>query len=285
MRWDRDHRSDDVIDRRGQGGGIRGMGGIAPLFGLLFRFKWGWLIALGLLAAMYFGGNLCTGGDASRAHGPAAPRSDDEAAAFAGFVLDDVQRTWDQRFASRGDSYPHAKLVLFTDATDTGCGYGDAATGPFYCPNDQRVYIDLGFFRELSERFGAPGDFAQAYVIGHEVGHHVQNLLGTMKSVHRQADQTGPQSGSVRLELQADCYAGIWAKATERRELLGAGDIAEGMAAAAAVGDDRLQRMGRGKVSPEKWTHGSSEQRVRWFQRGYADGALEACDTFAAGAL
>jgi len=256
------------------------MGGVMSLAPLLLRFKWGWVVLLILLGVYFFAGRM---GESERAADePATARPDDELAQFVGFVLDDAQTIWVQKFAERDLNYRKAKLVLFTDATSTGCGYGDAATGPFYCPSDERVYIDLGFYRELSKRFGAPGDFAQAYVVAHEIGHHVQNQLGTSEKVHRapRSRQIGAEGLSVRLELQADCYAGIWANATGRKKTLEAGDIEEGLAAAAAIGDDRLQRQSRGTVSPESWTHGSSDQRVHWFKTGYESGKMDSCDTF-----
>jgi predicted metalloprotease len=198
---------------------------------------------------------------------------------FVSFVLDDVQHTWDQKLGGR---YHHAKLVLFTESTSSGCGFAQAATGPFYCPADEKVYIDLSFYRELVDRFGAPGDFAQAYVIAHELGHHVQKLIGVEPEVRR-AQQAHPREAnalSVKLELQADCLAGIWAASTNQRGLLDPGDIDEALGAAAAVGDDRLQRQAGARVNPESWTHGSAEQRKYWLKRGIDRGAIEACDTF-----
>ncbi|HWN68049.1 MAG TPA: neutral zinc metallopeptidase, partial [Haliangium sp.] len=216
------------------------------------------------------------------------PDPDREMVEFVSFVLDDVQNTWTTLFASgdevtRGAPYRPAKLVLFTDRVDSACGFQSAATGPFYCPADQKAYIDLGFYRELAQRFGAPGDFAQAYVIAHELGHHVQNLLGYSERMHALARRDPDQQNalSVRLELQADCLAGVWAHHTAQRNVLERGDIEEGLTAAAAIGDDRLQRQATGTVQPESWTHGSSEQRMRWFQRGYRDGTIAGCDTFA----
>jgi predicted metalloprotease len=207
---------------------------------------------------------------------PAAPEVH-----FVGFVLDDVQTTWSRLFAQEGRPYRHAKLVLYTDETRTGCGEGSAATGPFYCPADEQIYLDLGFFHELSGKLGARGQFAQAYVIAHEMGHHVQKLRG----VGERGATRGATSGSVRLELQADCYAGIWAHSTGERNLLESGDIDSALGAAAAVGDDRLQRMATGTVSPESWTHGSSVERKRWFTKGYTSGKVEDCDTFGASTL
>jgi predicted metalloprotease len=265
------------------------MGGLISLLPLLMRSKFGWLIIIAGLIYYFVTGGF--GGGAQRAthdapiqRGPAAEQPMVE---FVSFVLDDTQKTWAEIFRQRGQTYEKAKLVLFTDSTPTGCGYGDSATGPFYCPADQRVYIDLGFYRELSERLGARGDFAQAYVIAHEVGHHVQNLLGINDRMKRDraAQQLGPTGTSVRLELQADCFAGIWGRSTAGRDLLEKGDLEEALGAAVAIGDDRLQRQSRGTVNPEKWTHGSSDQRARWFRRGYESGRIESCDTFAASAL
>ena len=198
---------------------------------------------------------------------------------FVSFVLDDAQDTWTRLL---GPKYERATLVTFRDATQSACGLGEAASGPFYCPGDRRVYIDLGFYQELRDRFGAPGEFAQAYVLAHEIGHHVQTLTGIEPQVRR-LQQANPGRGnelSVRLELQADCYAGVWGHSTNERQLLESGEIEAGLNAAAAIGDDRIQRMGRGRVSPEKFTHGSSAQRVEWFKRGLQSGQPAACDTF-----
>ena len=201
-------------------------------------------------------------------------------------VLADTEETWSALLPQYGVQYIDPTLVLFTEATPSACGMGQSAMGPFYCPADQKVYIDLSFYDELAQRFGAPGDFAQAYVLAHEVGHHVQNLLGTAEKVHaaqQRASQVDANALSVRMELQADCYAGVWAHHAQRsRQLLEAGDVAEGLNAASAIGDDRLQRMAQGRVMPDSFTHGSSEQRERWFSRGFESGTLEACDTFAA---
>jgi predicted metalloprotease len=223
--------------------------------------------------------------------GPAASAPGTEAeqtmVQFVSFVLDDAQKAWTQLFQHQNQPYARAKLVLFRDATRSGCGLGQAAMGPFYCPSDRKVYIDLSFYEELRQRFGAPGDFAQAYVIAHEIGHNVQHLLGTDQRVHGapEQEQTGANGLSVRLELQADCYAGLWAHTTEQRQLLEAGDIDEALKAASVIGDDALQRQGQGAVRPETFTHGSSEQRVRWFKRGYESGDPAACDTFEANRL
>jgi predicted metalloprotease len=206
---------------------------------------------------------------------------------FVAFVLDDTQSTWRELFARGGRTYRNAKLVLFTDITPTACGAGQAASGPFYCPVDERVYIDLAFYDELAHRFGAGGDFAQAYVIAHEIGHHVQNQLGITDRAHHLSHgaQVGAAGSSVHLELQADCFAGIWARSTEQRRLLEPGDMDEALRAAAAVGDDRLQRATTGTIHPETFTHGTAEQRERWLRRGFEKGTLEACDTFNAPSL
>jgi len=203
---------------------------------------------------------------------------DDREVQFVSFVLDDVQKTWEQKLPN----YRHAKLVLFRDATQSGCGTAQTATGPFYCPEDEKVYLDMAFFDELSRRFGAPGEFAQAYVIAHELGHHVQKILGIEQQVstlqHREPSERNPLS--VKLELQADCFAGVWGHSTEQRKLIDESDISAGLRAAAAVGDDRLQRMAGQHVSPESFTHGSSEQRMYWFKRGLDGGDVNSCRTF-----
>jgi hypothetical protein len=202
---------------------------------------------------------------------------------FVSFVLDDNQNTWKQLLpSSTGVPYHDAKLVLFRDGVSSACGFAESATGPFYCPRDQKVYIDLGFYDELRNRFGASGDFAQAYVLAHEIGHHVQNLLGIDRQV-RQAQRTSPDAKnelSVLLELQADCLAGVWGHSTQDRNILEPGDVEKALNAAAAIGDDRLQRMATGHVSPESFTHGSSQQRQEWFQRGFTSGNPDACNTF-----
>ena len=201
-------------------------------------------------------------------------------------VLADTEETWNAILPQYGVQYVEPTLVLFDGVVQSGCGTAESAMGPFYCPADQKVYIDMSFYNDLSQRFGAPGDFAQAYVIAHEVGHHVQNLVGTAEKVHaaqQRADKVQANELSVRMELQADCYAGVWAHhAARSRQLLEAGDVEEGLNAASAIGDDRLQRMSQGRVVPDAFTHGSSEQRVRWFRKGMETGSLEACDTFSA---
>jgi predicted metalloprotease len=217
----------------------------------------------------------------------AAPGIDEEEpmVQFVSFVLDDAQGLWARLLPEAGLQYRDAKLVLFRDVVQSACGFAQAASGPFYCPSDHKVYIDLGFYDELRNRFGAPGDFAQAYVLAHEIGHHVQSLLGTDAQV-RSVQHSRPDLAnefSVRLELQADCYAGIWARSTAQRDILEQGDMEEGLGAAAAVGDDRVQRMAGQYVNPDAFTHGSSDQRVAWFRRGFSTGRMDACDTFSDG--
>lgn len=260
------------------------MGGTGLKVGL------GGTIVIGLLSVV-FGRNLfndlgvkpsTSPGSAQQAPAKDSPEQQKQVH-FVSFVLDDVQNTWTRELPKAGHQYQRAKLVLFTDSVRSGCGNAESAMGPFYCPNDAKVYVDLGFYNQLKTRFGAPGDFAQAYVIAHEVGHHVQNLLGTDDKM-RAAQRSNPRQAnelSVRLELQADCYAGIWAHSTQQRQILEAGDIEEGINAAAAVGDDRIQKQGSGRVNPETWTHGSSAQRTQWFKRGFETGDMASCDTFA----
>ena len=284
MKWQRGYRSSDVVDRRGGMGMASGL--LGPLVAIGSRFG-----IVGILAAvgLYFAGRAFLSSDAPMAAtGTAAEErrgvtsAQDELMSFVSFVFDDAQKVWEQKLANQGVPYERAKLVVFESQTSSACGYGSAAVGPFYCPADQRVYIDLSFYRELERRFGAPGDFAQAYVIAHEVGHHVQGLLGNAVPGVEGARRRDSRSDSVKFELQADCLAGIWASSTQSRELLEHGDIEEALGAASAIGDDRLQRQASGTVNPDSFTHGSSEQRARWFRRGLAGGRLDACDTFAA---
>jgi uncharacterized protein len=278
MRWSPGHRSANVEDRRGGGGRfIRGAGGMG--IGTLVI-----LLILSLVFKRDFFSLVGAGGvdtAPETAAGPPAETTPEEErlVSFVSFVLDDAQTVWRQQM---GSSYRPAKLVLFRDAVQSACGFAESATGPFYCPGDEKVYIDLGFYEELQQRFGAPGDFAQAYVLAHEIGHHVQNLLGTEAEVRRTRQERADLANemSVRLELQADCYAGVWAHSTAQRKRLEQGDVEEGLSAAAAVGDDRLQRMGGGRVVPESFTHGSSEQRQQWFRRGLEAGRPDDCDTF-----
>jgi predicted metalloprotease len=283
MRWTPGGRSEDVEDVRGEGGGsgfrLRGshlgIGGFLVVLVLSLLFKRDFFSLLGI-------GNV--GGPAATTASRTVPRGpeDDRQVQFVSFVLDDVQKTWSQAFAKAKRPYSHARLVLFSDETRSGCGFAEAASGPFYCPEDQKVYIDLAFFQELKTRFGAPGEFAQAYVIAHEIGHHVQNLLGIDAQL-RQLQARNPSRArdlSIGLELQADCLAGVWAHSTEERNILEKGDVEAGLAAAAAVGDDRMQRQAGRRVSPETWTHGSSQQRVDWFRRGLSAGRIDACEAF-----
>lgn len=217
---------------------------------------------------------------------PGQGRADDELADFASVVLADTEDTWTALFAARGERYRQPTLVLFDDAVQSACGYNSAAVGPFYCPPDEKLFLDLSFFRQLSQSFGAPGDFAAAYVIAHEVGHHIQKLTGVAEAVARQRSVLPRADGNalqVRMELQADCYAGVWGHHADRqRDLLERGDLEEALRAAAAIGDDTLQRRAQGRIQPESWTHGSSRQRAEWFRRGFDTGNPEACDTFSA---
>ena len=243
-----------------------------------------------LILSLVFHRNLFTliSGDSApdrpAATSPASNQAQSTEVQFVSFVLDDVQGTWQNLLPAQGQrQYRHAKLVLFRDSIDSACGEAQSATGPFYCPGDEKVYLDLGFFDELKSRFGAPGEFAQAYVIAHEIGHHVQKLLGIERKVQRIRESNPAEANplSVSLELQADCFAGVWAKSTEQRKIIDQSDVEAGMRATAAVGDDRLQKMATGRVSPERFTHGSSRQRTQWFQTGLNSGQLSACDTFA----
>jgi uncharacterized protein len=280
MRWTPGGRSDNLEDRRGEGGG-GGLGGMS-------RVGLGGIVIL-LVLSVVFRRDLLTPFLSAGGAGQPSPEATSEANAaeepvvqFVSFVLDDAQASWTKLLPTVGKEYEPAKLVLFRDAINSACGFAQAATGPFYCPLDQRVYIDLGFFQELKDRFGAPGDFAQAYVLAHEIGHHVQNLLGTDQQMRRVQRARPEQANalSVRLELQADCYAGVWGRSTDQRQLLDPGDVEEGIRAAAAVGDDRIQKMATGRVNPDGFTHGTSEQRVAWFRRGYESGRPDACNTF-----
>jgi uncharacterized protein len=280
MKWRRGGVSGDIIDRRSstlrRGGLGLGLGGMLVLGVLSLVFKTDFFALLG---------GAEQGVPAEAPAGPVAQTpEEEERVQFVSFVLDDLQAVWTETLSRDGREYPRAKLVLFRDATRSACGIGEAATGPFYCPPDGMVYLDLGFFEELHRRFGAPGEFAQAYVLAHEIGHHVQNVLGVGDQVREQqaARPSERNALSVRLELMADCFAGVWAHSTQQRRLLEAGDVESALGAAAAIGDDRLQRMGRGTVSPDSFTHGSSEQRVAWFRRGYEGGRPSDCDTFAA---
>jgi uncharacterized protein len=245
-----------------------------------------------LVLALLFGGNIFGGGDGGGVPTTATEQGsiegtpeEERLVQFVSFVLDDAQSVWAGILPKYGGQYRDAKLVLFRDYVQSGCGTGQSAMGPFYCPLDEKVYLDLGFFDALHQRFGAPGDFAQAYVIAHEIGHHVQNVTGTAGEVRQMQEARPSQANalSVRLELQADCYAGVWGNSTSQRQILERGDVEEALAAASAIGDDRIQSESRGGVNPESFTHGTSEQRVRWFRRGLESGDPRTCSTFEGG--
>jgi uncharacterized protein len=274
MKHEAGYRSADVEDRRGA---RRGVG---------MKVGLGGTVILALLS-LVLGKDLLRGLSGAESGPTRAPDAEEQRDfEFVSQVLDDNQAVWARLLPDQaGQPYRKAKLVVFHDAVESACGSADSAIGPFYCPGDDKVYIDLGFYRDLKGKLGAPGDFAQAYVIAHEIGHHLQNVLGTEERVRREQGAVGKAEKnqlSVRMELQADCYAGIWAKSTNERALLEAGDIEEAMNAAEAIGDDRLQKAATGRVAPERWTHGSSAMRVRWFRRGLETGRVPSCDTFAA---
>ena len=281
MRWTPGGTSNNIEDRRGEGGGgLRLPGG---------RLGLGMVVVL-VVGSLIFKRNLFTlldqsaVGGGGAANGPVqSSAQEDSLVRFVSVVLDSAQADWARILPAAGTPYRPAKLVLFRGAVNSGCGDAQSAMGPFYCPADEKVYIDLGFYQELRDRFGAPGDFAQAYVLAHELGHHVQKLLGTEAEVRRlQQGAPGQENElSVKLELQADCYAGVWAHEADREGMLEGGDIEEGMSAAAAVGDDRLQREAGQAVNPEGFTHGTSAQRTEWFRRGFERGDIRSCDTFA----
>ena len=279
MRWGDGRRSDNVEDRRGSpvSRGVVG-GGIGTV--------------ILVLVSMYFGVDpsvildmASSGTSRPAVTSPATrPAAENKLAEFVSVVLADTEDTWRDLFRKAGKTYREPKLVMFTGAVQSACGMTDAAAGPFYCPGDQKVYIDLAFYQELKNRFRAPGDFAQAYVIAHEVGHHVQNLLGISKKVQDARSRASKKDGnrlSVRLELQADCFAGVWANhADKARHILESGDVEEALNAASAIGDDRLQRQSQGTVVPDAFTHGTSDQRVHWFNRGLTTGDINQCNTF-----
>lgn len=293
MKWEGNRQSDNVEDRRGEdgaavpriGGGGRGIGlgtiAVALLAGWMFGINP--LTVLGLLS----GSEVEPQQRQETPHKP--PPSHDRMALFVSTVLADTEDVWRDVFSKGGSTYQEPKLVLFRGATATACGQGQSAMGPFYCPADQKVYIDLDFYQTLKNQLGAPGEFAQAYVIAHEVGHHVQNLLGIsekLDSMRGRVSKTDYNALSVRLELQADCLAGVWAnKAQESRKILENGDIESAMNAAAKIGDDALQKQSQGHVVPESFTHGTSAQRTRWFNNGLQNGDLKACDTFSVKSL
>ena len=281
MRWKDGRRSGNVEDRRGvrlsgkaKGGGI----------GLLVLVLVGLFFGIDPSLILQLGGNMT--GPSVQESQYAPSEAENELADFVSVVLADTEDTWGALFSQAGGRYEEPTLVLFTGAVDSACGFAQAAMGPFYCPADRKVYIDLSFYHDLRTKMGAPGDFAQAYVVAHEVGHHVQNLLGLSDKVHAmrpRLSQTDYNKLSVRLELQADCFAGLWANNADRtRHILEEGDIEEALNAASMIGDDRLQQQGRGYVTPDSFTHGTSEQRVRWFKKGLQSGNIQTCDTFSA---
>jgi predicted metalloprotease len=277
MRWTTGRRSQNVEDRRGLGVPLVAGGGLGTVV----------LVLLALFFGFDPGVVLQTEAPPPRsADAPSASADQDELRDFVSVVLADTEDTWRELFRRMNREYRDPTMVLFTDQVQSACGIAGAAVGPFYCPADQKLYLDLGFFRALRDRFGAPGDFAQAYVIAHEVGHHVQTLLGISEQVMAARERARPAEAnalSVRQELQADCLAGLWAHHAQRaRQILDEGDLEEALAAAAAIGDDRLQRRAQGRVAPESFTHGTSAQRSRWFRRGVETGDLRRCDTFAA---
>ena len=287
MRLDDQYESDNVEDRRGDGGIAGGAGSMGGL---------GIGAIVVALAASYFFGidpslllNLAANAPHAQTTAPVAarkPPSDDTLARFVAKVLASTETTWDAVLKEGGARYQYPKLVLFNGTTPTACGTGQSAMGPFYCPADRKVYIDFAFYRDLKQRFHAPGEFAQAYVIAHEVGHHVQNLLGISDKVHRAQQNAGTARAnalSVRLELQADCFAGVWAnRADAAKQIIEPGEIEQALNAASAIGDDRLQQQTQGRIVPESFTHGTSEQRMRWFKRGIDTGDVRQCDTFKA---
>ena len=288
MRWQRGTSDADVEDRRASGGGFSrfpgggglrlGLGGIIIIGILSLVFKQNFFALLDNLPADTSMTQSETAGT------PAATTPEEEERyEFVKFVLNDVQDTWTSVLPQEANSqYPRATLVVFRGAIQSACGFAESASGPFYCPGDKKVYIDLSFYDELQSRFGAAGDFAQAYVIAHEIGHHIQNVLGIDNQMRRAQQQRPGLANqlSVRLELQADCLAGVWGHSTAQRDLLEKGDIEEGLNAAAAIGDDQIQRMSGRGIRPDRFTHGSSAQRVEWFRRGLESGRMAACDTF-----
>jgi predicted metalloprotease len=285
MRWTPGDVSGDIEDRRDSsggggfgfgGGGIPfGIGGLLVLLVLSFIFK------RDLISPFLNSGSPGASTAVRRPEDPARKAAESREVQFVSFVLDDTQSDWDRLIPN----YHHAKLVLFRDEINSPCGQAGMATGPFYCPGDEKVYLDLGFFDELRSRFGASGEFAQAYVIAHEIGHHVQKILGIERTV-RAEQQHNPRAAnqlSVLLELQADCFAGVWGNSTEQRNLIDQSDVASALNAAAAVGDDRLQKQATGRVMPDKFTHGTSAQRTQWFKTGLNSGSIKSCNTFSSG--
>ncbi|EED31369.1 zinc metalloprotease [gamma proteobacterium NOR5-3] len=299
MRWKGNRRSDNIDDRRGRrivrsGGSQSSM---LPLILQLTRSRGGWMVIAIAAGLMFFTGtDLKTllglmGNEAPPSTSVPVEQSAQEAQTvdFMATVLADTEDTWAALLAKGPTPYVEPKLVLYRDSTRSACGLGQSAMGPFYCPGDKKIYLDLSFFEQLSRRYGAPGDFAQAYVLAHEVGHHVQTLLGISARNHaarQSASEVEANLLSVRQELQADCFAGLWAHHADRaRQILETGDVEEALAAATAIGDDTLQRQAQGRVTPDSFTHGSAEQRLRWFQLGLEQGSINSCDTFNADRL
>jgi predicted metalloprotease len=284
MKLDDSRRSDNVEDQRGSGFGGRGAGiGIGTIVIVVIGYFMG--VSPSTLLSLLNGDQ-----QAATAPAPAVQGTDsapDPQVDFVRAILGETEDVWGSYFERMGKTYSPPKLVLFSGATASACGNASSASGPFYCPGDQKVYIDLSFYRQLATQFGAPGQFAQAYVIAHEVGHHVQNLLGITdkaEQLESRGGRTGANGASVRVELQADCFAGVWAEqANKARKILEPGDLEQGLQAASSVGDDTLQKREQGTVVPDSFTHGSSAQRVKWFRRGFEAGTLENCDTFSAG--
>jgi len=280
MRWTDLRRSTNVEDRRGSGVGSIGgfkLGGCGLVLLVIISFF------LGINPLEFLGILQQTQTTTQQPVPGAPPPANDPSADFVSAVVGDTEDTWGKLFQKMGGQYEPPKLILFRDAVQSACGFASAAVGPFYCPSDGQVYLDLGFFEELSRRFGAPGDFARAYVIAHEIGHHVQNLTGVSSKVQQrraQVDQESANALSVRQELQADCFAGVWGYYAKQKNVVEPGDVEAALNAAAQIGDDRLQRETKGYVSPESFTHGSSEQRARWFRTGMESGDVNRCDTF-----
>ena len=293
MEWRGRRQSDNVDDLRGSdggsygGGGFRfpiGGGGGLGIGGIVVVLFLSWVTGINPLTLLA-GADAVMNGSPSRStqQQPARPPANDEMTAFVRTILAETEDTWTDIFRANGQTYKQPRLTLFSRQVQSACGFASSATGPFYCPSDNRVYLDTSFFRQLSQQFGASGDFAQAYVIAHEVGHHVQNLLGIMAKYHQvrsSMNETEANRMSVRVELQADCFAGVWGKHTEQKGILDQGDLQEALNAAQQIGDDTLQRRGQGYVVPESFSHGTSAQRKRWFQRGFSTGSMRSCDTF-----
>ncbi|HEY6763741.1 MAG TPA: neutral zinc metallopeptidase [Candidatus Sulfotelmatobacter sp.] len=282
MRWTPGGSQDDVEDDRASSGGFGGIhlgiGGVilVAILSLVFHRNF--------FALLSSGGSSQPSSSISERQPGQAGQNDPEKplVEFVTFVLNDAQATWTKILSTQGVPYRHAKLVLFRNSINSACGLAESATGPFYCPEDEKVYIDLGFYRELKDRFGAPGEFAEAYVLAHEIGHHVQKLLGIEGKVHAAQMNHSQAKGALsqKLELQADCFAGVWGHSTEQRDLLDPNDLEAALNAAAAIGDDRLQKIATGHVNPDTFTHGTSAERVEWFKRGFNDGTIAACNTF-----